>query len=105
MNRMTVKSGQRERLIAGLLRYGTWLASAFIAGGLTLGLLQHLSKPLFVGLGSFAFVKTGVALFILLPVARVVLLLFIFLLERDYVYTAVSALVLVIIGAGLLAGI
>ena len=105
MNHVTADSERRERLIAGLLWYGTWLASAFIAGGLIIGLLQHHAAPLFAGLSSFAVVRIGVALFIILPVARVVLLLFIFLLERDYAYTAISALVLVIIGAGLLAGI
>ncbi len=104
MNQPAVNSEQRERFIAGLLWYGTWLAGAVIAGGLILGLVQHFAKTLLVGISSFAMVKTGVALFILLPVARVVLLLFIFLRERDYVYTAISALVLTIIGAGLWAG-
>lgn len=105
MNQKTVNRELCERLIAALLRYGTWLASALVAGGLTLGFLQHLAKPFFLCLSSFAIVKAGVALFILLPVARVVLLLFIFLHERDYVYMAISALILVIIGAGVLVGI
>lgn len=105
MNRVTVNSEPPEPLIAGLLWYGTWLASAFVAGGLILGLLQHVAKPLVLGVSSFTVVKIGVSLFILLPVARVVLLLFIFLRDRDYVYMAISALVLVIIGTGLLAGI
>jgi uncharacterized membrane protein len=101
---VTLNSEPRERLIAGLLWYGTWVASALIAGGLAIGLPQHVAKTL-LGLSSFDLVKVGVALFILLPVARVVLLLFIFLRERDYVFTAISALVLVIIGAGLLAAV
>lgn len=105
MKKVAADSGQRERLIAGLLWYGTWLASAFIAAGLIIGFLQRLGKPLFVGLSSIAVVKAGIALFILLPVARVGLLMFLFLIERDYVYTAIAALVLVIIGAGVLAGI
>jgi uncharacterized membrane protein len=105
VTQVTVNSEPRERLVAGLLWYGTWLASAFIAGGLTLGLLQHVAKTLLLGVSSFAAVKIGVALFILLPLARVALLLFIFLRERDYVYTAISALVLVVVVAGLLAGI
>jgi hypothetical protein len=105
VKQVTVTFEPRERLVAGLLWYGTWLASAFIAGGLTLGLLQHVAKTLLLGVSSFAVVKIGVALFILLPLARVALLLFIFLRERDYVYTAISALVLVVVAAGLLAGI
>ncbi len=50
-------------------------------------------------------VKAGVALFILLPVTRVALMLVIFLRERDSAYTAISALVLAIIGAAFLAGL
>jgi uncharacterized membrane protein len=105
VKQVTVTFEPRERLVAGLLWYGTWLASAIIAGGLSLGLLQHVAKTLLLGVSSFAVVKIGVALFILLPLARVALLLFIFLRERDYVYTAISALVLVVVAAGLLAGI
>jgi Protein of unknown function (DUF1634) len=105
MNEATDNFEPRVQLISGLLWYGTWLASAFIALGLSLGLLQYLAKTLLLGLSSFALVKAGVALFILLPVARVVLMLFIFLRERDYAYTVISALVLAIIGAGLLAGL
>jgi hypothetical protein len=105
MNQATDKFEPREQLIAGLLWYGTWLASGFIAGGLALGFLQHLVMPLLLGLSGFAIVKTGVALFILLPVARVALMLFIFVRERDYAYMAISALVLAIIGASLLSGL
>ncbi|MCF1742155.1 DUF1634 domain-containing protein [Paradevosia shaoguanensis] len=82
---------RREQLIAGLLCYGTWLASAIIAVGMILG--------------SHDIVKIGVALFICLPVARVALLLVIFLGERDYAYVAISGLVLAIIGAGVLLGL
>jgi uncharacterized membrane protein len=46
-----------------------------------------------------------VALFILLPVARVALMLATFLHERDYAYTAISALVLVIIATGIAIGL
>jgi hypothetical protein len=104
MNQAADKLEPREQLIAGLLWYGTWLASAFVAGGLALGLLQHLVMPLVLGLSGFAVVKAGVALFILLPVARVALMLFIFMRERDYAYMAISALVLAIIGSSLLVG-
>ena len=82
---------RREQVIAGLLWYGTWLASAVIAFGMVLG--------------SYDIVKAGVALFICLPIARVALMLVIFLRERDYTYVAISALVLAIIGAGVVAGL
>jgi uncharacterized membrane protein len=47
-------------------------------------------------------VKAGVAVFILLPVARVALMLTLFLRERDYAYTVIAALVLAIIAAGVI---
>jgi hypothetical protein len=102
MNHATDTLERREQLIAGLLRYGTWLASAFIAGGLA---LEHLAMPLLFGLSGLNAMKAGVALFILLPILRVALMLFIFLRGRDYAYTAISALVLAIIGTGLLTGL
>jgi uncharacterized membrane protein len=92
----------RERVIAGLLWYGTWLASIVILTGMTLN-LSYI--PFNLGLGGSAVIKAGVALFILLPVARVALMLLIFLRERDYAFTMISALVLTIIGAGFLLGI
>lgn len=81
----------REQMIAALLWYGTWLASAVIGVGMILS--------------AYDIVKTGVALFICLPVARVALMLIIFLRERDYAYVAISVLVLAIIGAGVVAGL
>jgi uncharacterized membrane protein len=42
---------------------------------------------------------------VLLPVARVALMLAIFLRDRDYAYMVISALVLAIIGAGILIGL
>jgi uncharacterized membrane protein len=51
----------------------------------------------------FEAMKVGVALFIFLPVARVALMFAFFLRERDYVFTAIAALVLAIIGTGFFA--
>jgi uncharacterized membrane protein len=107
---MTGKRGiyddkSQERAIAGLLRYGTWLASAIIAAGLAVELLDHLAGTGLTGSSGFDLVKAGVALFILLPVTRVALMLALFLRERDYAYAAISALVLTIIGASFLAGL
>jgi uncharacterized membrane protein len=95
----------RDRIIAGLLWYGTWLASALIAAGMTLHALQRFTGPLALGLSRHAFVTAGVAVFILLPVARVALMLIIFLRERDYAYSAISAFVLAIIAAGITFGL
>jgi uncharacterized membrane protein len=96
MNSPPNTSQRRERLIAGLLSYGTWVASAVIAAGVLLGFLGHPGLTV---------EKAGIGLFILLPVARVALMLVTFLRERDYAYAAISALVLVIIAAGVVAGL
>jgi hypothetical protein len=34
-----------ERIIAGLLRYGTWLASTVVAAGLTIELVHRVGGP------------------------------------------------------------
>ena len=96
---------RHEQIIAALLWYGTWFASAVIAAGMALSALQQLEGLPGFGLSGYDLVKAGVALFILLPVARVTLMLAIFLRERDYAYMVISALVLAIIGAGILIGL
>ncbi|MBO9330007.1 hypothetical protein A6B37_10900 [Achromobacter sp. HZ01] len=97
MSAATDLQARRDRRIAALLWYGTWAASACIAIGMALDLLLPA--------GGYRLVQAGVALFILLPVARVALMLAIFLRERDYAYSAISALVLLIIAAGVLFGL
>lgn len=101
MTQAADKQARRDRVIAGLLWYGTWLASALIAAGMALDFLPQA----LAGLRGLELVQAGVALFILLPVARVALMLAIFLRERDYAYTAISALVLLIIAAGVVSGL
>ncbi|WP_088142500.1 DUF1634 domain-containing protein [Achromobacter xylosoxidans] len=101
MTQAADKQAWRDRVIAGLLWYGTWLASALIAAGMAFDFLPQA----LAGLRGLELVKAGVALFILLPVARVALMLAIFLRERDYAYTAISALVLLIIAAGVVSGL
>ena len=49
-------------------------------------------------------VKIGIALFLLLPVLRVVLMLIVFLRERDYRFRAIAALVLTILLVGFVLG-
>jgi uncharacterized membrane protein len=93
---------RRDQLIAALLRYGTWFASALIAAGVLLTAIEPSQASLALPLHGHDAVTAGVAAFILLPVARVVLMLAIFLRDRDYAYTAIAALVLTIIAAGVL---
>ncbi len=87
---------RRDRIIASLLRHGTWLASALIAIGMALAAFA----PPPIALDSPGLVRAGVATFILLPIARVGLMLTIFLRERDYVYALIAALVLAIVATG-----
>ena len=88
--------GRRDRAIAALLWYGTCIASILIALGAVLTAVAALP------LTGHDVVKAGVGMFILLPVARVALMLLIFLRERDYAYTAIAAFVLAIITAGVI---
>jgi hypothetical protein len=93
---------RRDQVIAGLLWHGTWLACALIAAGLFLKVVGPLPASLALPFTGYAVMKAGVAVFIFLPVARVALMLAIFLRERDYVYTVIAALVLAMIAAGIL---
>lgn len=94
-----------ERLLAQVLQYGTWLASATIAVGLALALTG--SRPgahSATFLSSTRIVETGIILFILLPVFRVFLMLLVFLKERDYRFSAIAGLVLLILALGFIVG-
>ena len=93
---------RRDQIIAGLLWYGTWFASAVIAVGVLLTAIEPFPASFNLPLTGYDAVKAGVAMFILLPVARVALMLTIFLRERDYAYVVIAALVLAIIAAGVL---
>ena len=81
--------------MAATLSRGTWLASAVIALGLLLPSLTQQSARI---------VTVGLALLILLPVLRVMLMLIAFLRARDFPLTAVAVLVLAIIGLSVAAG-
>ncbi|WP_250437486.1 MULTISPECIES: DUF1634 domain-containing protein [unclassified Caballeronia] len=74
-----------DRLLAGFLQCGTWAACALIGAGLFAG-----TKLL----------TAGVALFILLPALRVVLMLAVFARQRDFLYATIAATVLLVIAAG-----
>ena len=56
------------------------------------------------GLDGYGLVNAGVAMFILLPIARVMVMLIIFLRERDHVYALIATLVLAIIATGMVMG-
>jgi uncharacterized membrane protein len=87
-----------ERALAGVLHYGTWLASIVVSVGLALALIDWRAvthgRPI---LPNMDIVTAGIALFILLPVLRVIVMLIAFLRERDYRFSAIATLVLMII--------
>jgi len=90
-----------EFLLAGLLRYGTWLAAAVTALGLALALIEARTDIH----GPIRIVTAGIGLFILLPVLRVVLMLFVFISQRDYRFIAITTVVLTVIVAGCVLGL
>lgn len=94
-----------ERNVAALLHHGTWVASTVIVVGMVVCALDPTRGPFQFGLNGYVIVKTGIALFIALPIARVSLMLAMFLRARDRLYGMISFLVLVIIAAGILSGI
>ena len=96
MSREAVKAAGPELLLAGLLRYGTWLASGVTGLGLAMSL---------AGIDGTYVVAAGVALFIALPVLRVLVMLGAFLLKRDYRLAIVATAVLITILAGLVIGL
>jgi uncharacterized membrane protein len=96
MSKETIKAPQPELLLAGLLRYGTWLASSVSGLGVALSL---------AGVEGSAVVAGGVALFIALPVLRVLVMLGAFILARDYRLVVVVAAVLMTILTGLVIGL
>jgi len=96
MTGTAAKGPRLESLLAGLLRYGTWLASAVTGAGLAMSL---------AGVEGTDVVAAGVALLIALPVLRVLVMLGAFILNRDYRLVIVAAVVLMIILAGLVIGL
>jgi len=86
-----------ERLLASVLYYGTWLASAVIAVGLAMALIGGHPWAMRV-------VTAGILLLILLPVIRVTLMLIVFVRERDYRFGAIAAVVLAFIVLGFVLG-
>ena len=84
-----------ERLLARVLDQGTWLASGITAAGWLLAA---------AGWRSVSLIESGIALFLLLPVIRVVVMLVVFVRDRDYRFGIIAGVVLSIIVLGALRG-
>ena len=101
MSGRTIKPIRIESLLAGVLNVGTWLASVVIAAGLVLSLFYERT-PFPTGA---QVVTAGIALFVLLPILRVIMMVTIFAKERDYQFAVVATVVLLTIFAGIAIGI
>jgi uncharacterized membrane protein len=114
-----------EIAMAKLLRGGVLLAAAVVLAGGILFLVRHGSEPVSyakfrgadaeyrsaaavlaaVGRGDpRALIQLGLVLLIATPVARVAFSLVGFVMERDRVYVALTAIVLIVLGYSLLLG-
>lgn len=106
MNHAMQGSAKLEWLLAGILRYGTSLASAVISLGLGLALIEsQFSTPSLGILRDMHVVAIGIAMLILLPVVRVIVMLIVYFRRRDYRLAAIALLVLTIVLLGFTVGL
>jgi uncharacterized membrane protein len=106
VNSLSPDLSQLESVLAKFLRYGTWLASSVIAIGCGLLAMEARSgAPRSTETVALRCLTAGIAFLILLPVARVAIMLWFFLRERDYRLAFAAALVLTTIAAGVAVGI
>ena len=106
MNYAMQGSAKLEWLLVGTLRYGTSLASAVISFGLGLALIDsRFSAPSLAILRDMRIVTIGIAMLILLPVVRVIVMLIVYFRQRDYRLAAIALLVLMIILLGFAVGL
>ena len=94
-------TGRLEKLVAALLHYGSWLASAAIGLGFVLALIdsRFATRNLAI-LPNMRIATMGIALFILLPILRVLLMLLVFIREGDSRLALTAGLVLAVIILG-----
>jgi hypothetical protein len=99
-------AGRLEELVAALLRYGSWSAVAAIGLGYALALIgAHSPTRNPVVLSNIRIVSVGILLFILLPILRVLLMLLVFIRDRDFRFAFISGVVLAIILLGIFVGV
>lgn len=106
MKRQQADDLRLDHRLAATLQYGTWLASFVIALGLVATWTPWPPSILAAAqLVGARLVVAGVALFILLPVLRVLLMLAAFIRARDHRLGAVAALVMILILLGFVVGL
>ena len=100
-------------IVGGLLRIGVLLAGGVVLAGAIWYLSTqgsaavpfgkfHAQKGVMPWTGSLALIQVGLLILIATPVARVVLLLVAFTLEKDKVYVGITMVVLAILAFSLL---
>ena len=105
MSTNVANDARLELLLARLLHYGTWMATAVIGVGLSLAFFEpHARATALAASSGMRIVTVGIAGFILLPVLRVILMLIVFVRARDYHFIAITAIVLIIILMGFAIG-
>jgi hypothetical protein len=101
-----VSDERLARWLAGLLSYGTGLASIVTASGLGMAWLgARAGADASLAQGGQRAVTAGIAMFVLLPVARVVSMLVAYVARRELRLALVAALVLAILALGVVAGV
>ena len=98
-------AGRLEELLAIFLRYGSWSASAAIGLGFALALIGSHSSARSPAIAPHRIATIGIALFILLPSLRVLLMLLVFIRERDFRFAFISSLVFAIVLLGIFLGV
>jgi hypothetical protein len=106
MNCATQKVAPLECLLAGTLYYGTLMASVVVCVGLGLAMIDsRFGAPRLAISRDMRIATIGIALFILLPVARVIVMLVAYFRQRDYRLSAIALLVLMVILLGFAVGL
>jgi uncharacterized membrane protein len=91
-----------ERRLATVLQLGTGLGSCIIATG---WVIFAIGEPLSLRGVALSIIRAGIAVFILLPALRVLVMIIVFFRERDYRFGAIAALVLTVIVIGAVLGV
>jgi uncharacterized membrane protein len=98
--------GRLEELVSALLCYGSWLSATAIGLGFALAFIDSRfgTRSLAV-LSNMRLATIGIALFILLPSLRVLLMLYVFIRERDFRFAFISGVVLATLLLGVFLGV
>ncbi len=87
-----------DLLLARALSSGTWLSALVIVLGLALGFAGWPSAS------ARKVISIGIAILILLPTLRVLLMLGVFVKKREYKFAAFATIVLIVIVSGIVIG-